>query len=158
MNVPVGLITATIAHGPAMAAMHAASFPPRERWGADAMALQLGLPGAFGYLAGPDGFVLARVAADEAEILTLAVVPSARRGGLATALLRAALSHAAASGAASMLLEVAEANEAARALYASLGFMPVGRRKGYYGAGMDALVLKCALGDEGATRGAAIAT
>lgn len=145
MTAPLELIPASAAHGAAMEAMHAASFPPRERWGSDAMVLQLSLPGAFGYLAGPSGFVLARVAADEAEILTLAVVPASRRSGLATALLRAALSRAAASGAVAMLLEVAEANDAARATYARLGFLPVGRRKGYYGTGQDALVLKCAL-------------
>jgi ribosomal-protein-alanine N-acetyltransferase len=145
MNLPPILIPATIAHGPAMAAIHAASFPPGERWGADAMALQLGLPGAFGYLAGPEGFVLARVAADEAEILTLAVVPASRRTGLATALLSAARARAADDGATAMLLEVAEANDAARALYARLGFTQVGRRRDYYGTGKDALVLKCAL-------------
>jgi ribosomal-protein-alanine N-acetyltransferase len=139
------LIPATIAHGPAMAAIHAAAFPPKQRWGADALALQLGLPGAFGLLAGPDGFVLARVAADEAEILTLAVVPSARRRGLARDLLKAALARAAQSGAAAMLLEVANTNTAARALYAGLGFVQVGLRRGYYAQGMDALVLRLGL-------------
>jgi ribosomal-protein-alanine N-acetyltransferase len=136
------LIPASIAHGPAMAAIHAAAFPPTQRWGADALALQLGLPGAFGLLAGPDGFVLARVAADEAEILTLAVVPSARRRGLARDMLKAALARAAQSGAAAMLLEVADTNTAARALYAGLGFIQVGLRRGYYAQGMDALVLR----------------
>ena len=145
MSAPVELISAIAAHGAAMAAMHAASFPPGKRWGADAMALQLSLPGAFGYLAGTSGFVLARVVADEAEILTLAVVPYRRRFGLASALLRKALTRAASSGAMAMLLEVAEANDAARALYASIGFLPVGRRKGYYGTGHDALILKCGL-------------
>lgn len=141
------LIVATAAHGPAMAAMHAASFPPGARWGADALVLQLGLPGAFGFLAGPLGFVLARVAADEAEILTIAVLPGHRRAGVGRALLLAAGSRAAASGARAMLLEVAEANDAARALYAGAGFQPVGRRKAYYGTGMDALVLRCVLGE-----------
>jgi ribosomal-protein-alanine N-acetyltransferase len=136
------LIPATIAHGPAMAAIHATAFGARQRWGADAMALQLGLPGAFGLLAGPDGFVLARVAADEAEILTLAVVPSARRQGLARQLLLGAIARAVQLGAAAILLEVAEANTAARALYAGLGFTQVGLRRGYYAQGMDALVLR----------------
>ena len=136
------LIQASIAHGPAMAAIHATAFEAKQRWGADAMALQLGLPGAFGLMAGPDGFVLARVAADEAEILTLAVVPSARRHGLARHLLQAAIARAAQLGAVAMLLEVAEANTAARALYAGLGFTQVGLRRGYYAQGLDALVLR----------------
>jgi ribosomal-protein-alanine N-acetyltransferase len=136
------LIAATVAHGKAMAAMHAAAFPAGQRWGADALGLQLSLPGAFGWLAGADGFVLARIAADEAEILTLAVVPARRRLGLAKALLLQAMLQAAARGAVAMLLEVAEPNAAARALYAGMGFVPVGRRRGYYAGGVDALVLR----------------
>lgn len=128
-----------------MAAIHAAAFPPGERWGADALALQLGLPGAFGLLAGPAGFVLARVAADEAEILTLAVLPGERRHGLGRLLLQAACDQAASHGATSMFLEVAAGNTAARALYAAEGFTQAGLRKNYYGAGRDALVLRRAL-------------
>lgn len=141
MSNATGLISATPAHGPVMAAIHTASFPPGARWGASAMTLQLMLPGTFGFLE-PDGFVLARVAADEAEILTLAVIPTARRTGLASRLLRAALVRAASEGALRMLLEVAEDNVAGRALYARMGFEQVGRRRGYYGAGTDALVLR----------------
>ncbi len=144
------LFVATVAHAQVMAALHAASFPAGARWGADAMALQLGLPGAFGFLGGlgagfggnPGGFVLARVAADEAEILTLAVTPGARRRGLGGVLLRAAWLRAMAGGAGCLFLEVAEDNAAARALYAAMGFVQVGRRRGYYGAGADALVLR----------------
>jgi ribosomal-protein-alanine N-acetyltransferase len=89
--------------------------------------------------------VLVRLAADEAEILTLAVAPEARRRGRARALLKAAQAHAAAGGARRLVLEVAEDNAPARALYAAAGFGPVGRRRGYYdraaGAAADALVL-----------------
>lgn len=136
------IIAASVSHAPAMAAMHAAAFAQGERWNADALALQLTMPGAFGLLAGPGGFVLARVAADEAEILTLAVVPTSRRQGLATRLLHAALAQAAQRGAAMVLLEVAVGNEAALTLYAALGFAKVGRRRSYYGTGADALVLR----------------
>jgi ribosomal-protein-alanine N-acetyltransferase len=128
-----------------MAEIHALAFPPGERWGPDALALQLGLPGAFGLLAGSCGFVLARVAADEAEILTLAVIPAHRRTGLATKLLSAARELAWKRGARVMFLEVRETNEAARALYAATGFSQVGRRRGYYRPGVDALVLRAAL-------------
>ena len=60
--------------------------------------------------------------------------------------MRATLRAAAERGAASMALEVAERNGPARSLYAALGFTPVGRRPGYYGAGDDALVLRAVLG------------
>ena len=73
-----GLVFATPAHAAAMAAIHATSYPPRERWGADAMELQLGLPGAFGLIDPEGGLILARQVADEAEILTLAVTPGLR--------------------------------------------------------------------------------
>ncbi len=141
---------ATAHHAPALALIHAAAFPRDGRfgpaWGADALGLQFGLPGAFGFVSGaPGGFVLARVAADEAEILTLAVLPEARRRGLARALLQAAMAEAAALGAAAMLLEVGEANAAARALYHGAGFLPVGRRRAYYAGREDALVLRCPL-------------
>ncbi|MEL6765718.1 MAG: GNAT family N-acetyltransferase [Pseudomonadota bacterium] len=87
-----------------------------------------------------------RFAADEAEILTLGVVPEARRRGLGTALLAASIAIAEGCGAASIFLEVAEDNDAARALYAAAGFEEVGRRDGYYerrdGSRVAALVLR----------------
>ena len=88
------------------------------------------------------GFVMARRVADEAEILTLAVAPAARRRGVARALVEAA----AGLGANRLFLEVAADNAAARALYAVAGFAEVGRRRGYYpradGPAADALVLR----------------
>lgn len=125
----------------ALAALHAEAFPPAERWGADALRLLLEMPGAFALLVPGEGFVLARVAADEAEILTLAVVPAARRRGVGGRLLAAALARALAGGAATMFLEVSVANEAARALYGAAGFAESGRRRRYYADGSDALVL-----------------
>ncbi len=126
-----------------LAALHAAACPPAEAWGPDAMRLQLELPGCFGLLEpGGRGAVLARVAADEAEVLTLAVLPAARRRGLGGALLAAAAREAARRGARTLFLEVAEGNAAARALYAAAGFAPVGRRPRYYPGGADALVLR----------------
>jgi ribosomal-protein-alanine N-acetyltransferase len=133
-------------HAAALALIHAEAFPPGARWIASTMAVQLGLPGVLGFVDQRGGFVLARVAADEAEVLTLAVEPGARRLGLGRALMQAAMAAVTARGAASMALEVAERNAAARALYAGLGFVAVGRRRGYYGAGGDALILWLALG------------
>lgn len=124
-----------------LAALHATSFP--DAWDAKAIADLLATPGTFAFHA-PDGFVMARVAAGEAEILTLAVTPAARGQGLGRALLQAAINKAREMGATTMFLEVGADNPAARALYASLGFTKVGDRKGYY-QGRDALVLRLPL-------------
>ncbi len=88
------------------------------------------------------GFVLARVAADEAEILTIAVLPEARRTGQGGRLLDAAVEATRQAGAAALFLEVASDNTAAIALYASRRFCPVGRRAHYYGQDRDAVVLR----------------
>jgi GNAT superfamily N-acetyltransferase len=71
-----------------MAAIHASAFATPDAWSGDVFGLQLALPNVFGLLHPSGGMVLVRVAADEAEILTLAVSPSVRRGGIAAALLR----------------------------------------------------------------------
>ena len=78
------------------------------------------------------GFALSRLAADEAEILTLAVDPALRKGGVGRDLLRAHLAEVAAAGAARIFLEVDRHNAAALALYARFGFVKVGERQGYY--------------------------
>jgi [ribosomal protein S18]-alanine N-acetyltransferase len=135
------LVAATPAHAAAMALLHSQAFPPRERWGADAIGLQLGLPGAFGWIAFADGMILARVAADEAEVLTLAVDAAAQRRGVGRALLRQALTTARERGAGAIFLEVASENTPAQALYAGENFTVIGRRSGYYPGGGDALLL-----------------
>ena len=130
------------AHAAALAAIHHEAFPPGQRWGADAMVLQLELPGVFALYDARGAMVMARIAADEAEILTLAVRPAQRRQGLARALLEEAACLCAAHGATTLFLEVATRNQAARALYAAQGFEEVGRRRGYYADGDDALTLR----------------
>ncbi|MDO9709844.1 GNAT family N-acetyltransferase [Paracraurococcus lichenis] len=126
----------------ALAVLHAAAFPREEAWGADAIRLMLEMPGAYGLWRPGEGFILARAAAGEAEILTLAVHPAARRRGLGAGLLAGALAAAAARGAEAMFLEVAAGNAAALALYEGLGFARVGLRRRYYADGSDALVLR----------------
>ena len=130
-----------------LAAVHAAAFD--GPWSADEIAAVLDGPGVFGLLAEaavPLGMVLCRAVAGEAEILTLAVAPSARRGGVGRALVESAAGLAAQSGAETMFLEVAVDNAAALALYGAAGFVTVGRRKAYYDRGdsvrVDALVLR----------------
>jgi ribosomal-protein-alanine N-acetyltransferase len=78
------------------------------------------------------GFVLSRLAADEAEILTIAVEPALRGRGVGRALLSESLRQAANAGAKSMFLEVDEDNGPALALYARFDFVKVGERAGYY--------------------------
>ncbi len=127
---------------PALAALHAAAFPAAQAWGPGAIALLLAMPGAFGLWREGAGLVLARMATDEAEILTVAVVPAARRRGHGAALLREGMAAARARGAGAMFLEVAAGNAPALALYAREGFAEVGRRRRYYAGGADALVLR----------------
>ena len=136
------LQVAAPADAAALAALHAAAFPPAEAWGGNAIALMLGLPGAYGLWSAGQGFVLARAAGGEAEILTLAVLPAARRQGVGAALLAAALQGAVLRAAAVMFLEVAAGNAAALALYRAAGFVEVGRRRRYYADGDDALVMR----------------
>ncbi|SFS34267.1 GNAT family N-acetyltransferase [Brevundimonas viscosa] len=113
-----------------LADLHASAF--EAPWDAAAFTALLVQPGVFA-AERPDGFILMRVVADEAEILTLAVRPSARGQGLGGELTAEGLARARARGAERAFLEVAEDNAAARALYARLGFSEVGRRRGYYG-------------------------
>lgn len=137
------LAEARVGDAASLAAIHAACFPPASAWGADAIGLMLSMPGGFGLWRPGEGFVLARAAAGEAEILTLAVLPPARRRGLGQALVSGAMALAIIRAQAeAMFLEVAEGNAGALALYGGLGFAEVGRRKRYYPDGADALVLR----------------
>ena len=95
------------------------------------------------------GFVMGRVAADEAELLTLAVGPEARRQGTGRRLVAAFLVAAHGRGAVRAFLEVAADNNAAIVLYLQAGFTVCGRRRAYYrtatGQTVDALVMDRAL-------------
>jgi ribosomal-protein-alanine N-acetyltransferase len=83
---------------------------------------------------------------DELHINTIAVAPELRRQGLATALINRILREAAAEGAVRVYLEVRRSNEAAQALYESLGFSVAGVRRNYYSSPVeDALVLTRAI-------------
>jgi ribosomal-protein-alanine N-acetyltransferase len=92
------------------------------------------------------GFAVSRLAADEAEILTIAVDRASRGHGVGRDLLAEHLSRALFSGARTIFLEVDHANAAALALYARFGFVKVGQREGYYrrpdGAPATALVMR----------------
>ena len=92
------------------------------------------------------GFVMSRLAADQAEILSVAVNVSDRRRGIARKLVEVHLRRLVGYGASSLFLEVDERNLPARRLYAGFGFVQVGRRNSYYGDGGEeggaALVLR----------------
>lgn len=133
---------------PILASLHAQCFP--AAWKKEFLAGLLAQRGAFFLLAEsegqPVGFAIGRAVADEAELLSLGVVPVCRRQGIGDALLRTMAELAFADGAAVIFLEVSIANEAALALYAHLGFGEVGRRAAYYADppdfAIDALVLR----------------
>lgn len=95
-------------------------------------------------------YASAYLVASELQINDVAVLPEARRRGLARKLLADLLELARARGATLATLEVRPSNGAARALYAGLGFVEVGRRAGYYAeSGEDAVLLSCGLGGPG---------
>ena len=131
----------------ALSRLHGACF--EKAWSAESLATLLATPGTFSYAVvserTPLGFIVVRCAADEAEILTLAVRPEDRRRGIGQALVRAAAEASATQGAKTLFLEVARENGPACALYRALAFEVLGKRPGYYetaaGPAKDALVL-----------------
>lgn len=130
----------------AMAALHARAF--ERAWGEDEIAVLLDGMGGFGAIIDDAGFILCRMAAGEAEILTLAVDPAMRRLGAGRALVEAGAALALAAGAGAFFLEVAADNDAALALYEAAGFARAGLRPGYYRrqvGDMDAIVMRRAL-------------
>ena len=132
----------------ALEAVHSRAFD--RSWTAPDIARLMQIMGGFALISedvdGPTGFILARVIAGEAEILTLAVAPWARRQGVGLVLVEAAAAEAARQGAAAMFLEVAADNPAALGLYQRAGFEHAGQRRAYYARAdapsADALVLR----------------
>ena len=128
--------------------LHRASF--HRGWGADefeqiligrnALAHRLRLGGS------TIGFIVSRTAADEAEILSVAVATKYRGRGFSRDLLRTHLGHLAGHGLKTVFLEVEENNRPARALYERAGFRVVGRRDRYYkdagGEQLNAVVMR----------------
>ncbi len=126
---PVGPFYANV-----LAEIHQAGFD--DAWGEAVIAKLLQTKGTTGLLArladDAVGMALFWQTGDEAEILTLAVLPQARRQKVAQALIEHAVNILTSSGGTRLILEVATDNRAARGLYAKLGFKSVGRRPGYY--------------------------
>jgi ribosomal-protein-alanine N-acetyltransferase len=141
MDMTIQILPAGPAYPPVMAAIHKAAFARDEVWDTAYIAGLLGLPNVFGFFSPTGGMVLARSAADEAEVLTIGVIPEARNRGLGRALLDAVLAESARRGARMLLLEVASTNTPALALYLARGGVQVGERRRYYADGRDALIL-----------------
>ncbi len=126
-----------------LAALHGRVFTVPRPWSAAEIVGLLESTGMF-LLAEPQGFLMGRAIAGEAELLTLAVAPEARRQGIGARLVAGFLTEARARQAESAFLEVAADNLAALALYDAAGFRQAGRRRGYYATAtgpVDALVL-----------------
>jgi ribosomal-protein-alanine N-acetyltransferase len=127
------------------------AFDPRwgEAWTRNQVIGILAVPGVWLTIAELHGqavgFALVRGVLDEAELLLLAVVPEARRGGVGAALLRSVVADCAARGIVSLHLEVRDGNDAIK-LYRNAGFSKVGERPDYYrgpnGASYSALTLR----------------
>ena len=134
--------TITTLHAELLAALHAQCF--EKKWDKNAFQSLLTLPTTVG-LVNESAFILCSVCGDEAEILTIGVLPFARKKGIAYALLEEMQSFLKRKGVDTFFLDVNEKNEAARHLYDKFGFKQVGIRKGYYSEKnqkFDALLLK----------------
>jgi ribosomal-protein-alanine N-acetyltransferase len=139
---------ATVRDVPAIAKLHAASF--RRGWSdgeIEGLLLDRSVVAHRATIGRNfSGFVMSRMAADEAEILSIAVEPPYRARAVAGALLRYHLGRLVALGVRTVFLEVDENNAPALRLYRRSGFVEVGRREGYYpsdsGRPAAALVLR----------------
>ena len=136
-----------------LAALHAHAF--RHGWPATEMEALIADPtvttivareGRTPFTRRPVGFVMVRAAADEAEILTVAVAPARRGRGIGRLMMDEAIRRLYFMRIASLFLEVDEGNGSALALYRRLGFREVSRRANYYAGGTaNALVMRADL-------------
>ena len=136
----------------AIARLHGASF--RRGWSDDEVERLIGERNVVTHRATSGstlaGFIMSRLAAEEAEILSVAVTRAYQGRGLARRLLDLHLRRIAGLGCRAVFLEVDEGNRAAIRLYDRAGFREVGRRDNYYpaaaGQAATALVLRRDLG------------
>lgn len=149
----VSLVWAGPERAAELAEIHAALFKPA--WTESSLVEMLSHPGATAFLARvrdgadalpePAGFVFGQIAADEAEVLSIGVLPRWQRRGIGSLLIEGLGRAVKRAEAKRLFLEVAADNQAAFELYRGLGFTAVGMRKGYYeqpgAAPKDALVL-----------------
>ena len=122
-----------------LARAHAACFAPPSNGSANGGMLYL--PGIFGMIGtdkgsgGFGGVAICGVFVEEAELLSIGILPERRCLDWGRALSSVVLAETRATGANTIVLKVADGNEAAQSLYNALGFVWVGRREIYYGSG-----------------------
>jgi ribosomal-protein-alanine N-acetyltransferase len=139
---------ASLRDAPALARIHGASF--HRGWGESEFESMLTERNTLAHRLRMGrkivGFSVSRMAADEAEILSIAVAQSHRGRGLSHNLLLTHLGHLAGRGVRTVFLEVEENNPPARRLYERAGFAVVGRRERYYrqdgGEPLNALLMR----------------
>jgi ribosomal-protein-alanine N-acetyltransferase len=145
---PAAIEPATLRDAPALAQLHAASF--HRGWGEGEFESMLTERNTLVHRLRQGrkviGFAVSRLAADEAEILSIAVAASHRGRGLSRDLLLTHLGHLAGRGVRAVFLEVEENNQPARRLYQRAGFAIIGRRERYYrqpgGEQLNALLMR----------------
>lgn len=148
-NDSIALRVATSDDASELSQLHARCFP--RGWDESSIGTFVTDPACVVFVASADeanachGFLIARAASGEAEILTLAVEPGHRRQGLARALLAATIARLRLAGITQLFLEVESGNEAAEGLYRGFGAESVGRRPAYYEHGADAAIFSLAL-------------
>lgn len=147
---PLCLRPAEMSDAPALSEIHAGSFA--HPWTAQTFEAMLAERLVHGHVvetSGVIGFILSRVAADEAEILSVAVHPKWRGGGVGARLLAANLDALARARVAHVFLEVEAGNRPAVAIYEAAGFARIGARPGYYrhadGTRHDAVTMRLAM-------------
>ena len=145
---PAVVEPATMRDARALARLHSASF--HRGWGETEFEQMLGERNTLVHRLRQGraviGFAVSRMAADEAEILSIALAPAHRGSGLSRALFLTHLGHLAGRGIRTVFLEVEENNQPARRLYERAGFVAAGRRERYYkeagGQELNALVMR----------------
>lgn len=128
------------------AAIEESAFGDRS-WGAASFEKTASSPGVRLLLAGrsraaAQGFALWLLAGEDADLLSIGVAPEVRRQGVGRLLLDALEIAALEQRARRLLLDVADDNRAALALYRACGFYEISRRAAYYRNGADALILE----------------
>ncbi len=120
-----------------IAELHKQCFPERPWSESDFMDLKRS---GCEIVASDNGFIVWRTVADEAEIISIGVAPTARRSGIAGALILLMEQELKKHGVVNVFLEVSEVNYPAKKLYEKYGFKPTGKRPKYYD-GVDAIIM-----------------
>lgn len=128
-----------------------AALDPSARLGVDQLQAELARPFSYAWVAREDetdvvGYAVAWLVVDELHLLNLATRPDRRRRGVARGVLTAMLRFARERSVRRVLLEVRRSNDAAIALYGTVGFVPIGVRQRYYPDDEDALDMALDLG------------